>query len=102
MKTYYVYILKCSDQSLYTGITNNLDRRISEHEIGFSKKAYTYNRRPVILLAAYDFKEVSDAISFEKQVKGWSRAKKYAFINENFDEMNRLSKGKVIYPTPFD
>ncbi|SKC15074.1 GIY-YIG nuclease family protein [Dyadobacter psychrophilus] len=76
-----VYILKCSDESYYTGVTNCLERRLAEHTSGRKETSYTYSRRPVELVFSRKFKYVNDAIAFEKQVKGWSRKKKEAIIN---------------------
>ena len=50
MKKYYIYMVKCSDDSIYTGITNNLEKQISEHNLSINTKAYTFSRRPVILI----------------------------------------------------
>jgi len=50
MNQYFVYILLCSDSSYYTGVTNNLDRRLYEHEAGFDPKSYTFKRRPLKLV----------------------------------------------------
>ena len=91
MKQYFVYILKCSDQSYYTGVTNNLENRFSEHSNGLNKKAYTYNRRPLQLVYYNDFKDINQAITFEKQVKGWKRNKKEALITGDWVELVRLS-----------
>jgi len=78
MNQYFVYILLCSDSSYYTGVTNNLDRRLYEHEASFDPKSYTFKRRPLKLVFQKIFTEVTQAIAFEKQVKGWSRKKKEA------------------------
>jgi len=94
MKQYFVYILLCSDNSYYTGITNNLDRRLYEHENGTDPKSYTFKRRPVKLVFQEMFTEVIQAIAFEKQVKGWSRAKKEALIKGEWDLLPELSKRK--------
>lgn len=94
MKYYYVYILKCSDNSYYTGITNDVDRRLNEHVLGLHKNSYTFSRRPVMLLYQEYFTEVNEAIAFEKKVKGWSRAKKEALIKDDWDEIVRLSNLK--------
>ena len=80
MKTYYVYILKCSDNSYYVGVTNDLDRRFSEHQEGDDPNSYTYRRRPLSLVFHYSFIDINEAIDFEKQVKGWSRKKKEALM----------------------
>lgn len=94
MKTYNVYILRCSDKSYYTGITNDLDRRIIEHNNGIDKKSYTFNRRPVELVYKESFQNPNDAIVWEKRIKGWSRKKKEALINGDFEELKRLSNLK--------
>ena len=94
MKKYTVYIVECSDNSYYTGVTNNLKRRINEHNEGKDVKAYTYNRRPVILKYFTDFTNSIDAIRFEKQVKGWRRAKKEALINGEFEKLVKLARKK--------
>ena len=92
MKKYFVYILKCSDDSYYVGVTSNLFRRIEEHQIGKYKNSYTFKRRPVVLVFYTEFKEVALAIIKEKQIKKWSRAKKEALINNMFEELPNLSK----------
>ena len=93
MKDYFVYILKCSDDSYYTGVTNNLEKRISEHKSGVIK-GYTMSRLPVELVFSERFSDVNQAIRFEKQVKGWNRRKKEALINKDFDLLIRLSNKK--------
>jgi putative endonuclease len=94
MKQYFVYILLCSDNSYYTGITNNLDRRLYEHANGIDPKSYTFKRRPIKLVFQEMFTEVMQAIAFEKQVKGWNRAKKEALIKGEWDLLPGLSKRK--------
>lgn len=76
MYIYHVYIIKCADDSFYTGITSNLDKRLIEHEKGYYKTCYTFRRRPIKLRFQQEFNDVLQAIRFEKQIKGWSRAKK--------------------------
>jgi len=93
MRDYFVYILKCSDDSYYTGVTNNLEKRISEHKSGVIK-GYTMNRLPVELVFSERFSDVNQAIRFEKQVKGWNRRKKEALINKDFDLLIKLSNKK--------
>ncbi len=97
MKTYFVYILKCSDDSFYTGITNNLDRRIYEHNIGIDIVAFTFKRRPVELVWFEMFTEPTQAIMIEKKIKGWSRRKKQALIDENWDKLIEYSKNYTQY-----
>ena len=90
----YVYIIECSDGSFYTGVTNNLDRRIAEHNEGENSKAYTYSRRPVKLVYHKDHTDPHYAIDREKQIKGWSRKKKMAMIEGRWDELPELSRSK--------
>ena len=92
MKKYYVYILKCSDNSYYTGITNDIERRLNEYNFGLSKESYTYNKRPLELVLCTDFNDVNQAILFEKQVKGWSRKKKDAIINDRWEDLKKFSE----------
>jgi putative endonuclease len=91
MKMMYVYILECSDRSFYTGVTNDIDRRVDEHQSGENKEAYTYSRRPVKLVYSEFFIDPTDAINFEKQIKGWTRKKKIALIKGDFKALVRLS-----------
>jgi len=95
MNQYFVYILLCSDDSYYTGITNDLERRMYEHENGTDPGSYTCKRRPVKLVFYERFLDPVQAIAFEKQVKGWSRAKKKAIIDGNWDLLPELSKNNM-------
>jgi putative endonuclease len=90
MKYYYVYILKCSDDSYYTGVTNDIDRRFYEHQSGLNPNAYTHNRRPVELVFCEEYGDINQAIAFEKQVKGWTRKKKEAIIAGNWGKLKEL------------
>jgi putative endonuclease len=95
MKQYFVYILLCSDNSYYTGITNDLDRRLYDHKNGIDPKAYTFKRRPVKMVFQEMFSDVNQAIAFEKQVKGWRRAKKEAIIRGDWELLPGLSKNNM-------
>ena len=88
---YYVYIVQCSDGFYYTGITSKLEKRIDEHNTGKDKTCFTYRRRPVTLKYFERFKDVNQAIAREKQLKGWSRAKKEALFMEEYDILKKLS-----------
>ena len=90
----FVYIVECSDGSFYTGVTNNLDRRIEEHNEGLNYKSYTYNRRPVKLVYYESHSDPYYAIAREKQIKGWSRKKKIAMIDDAWEKLPELSKRK--------
>ena len=92
MKLMYVYIVRCSDNSYYTGVTNDPDWRVQEHNEGRDIKAYTYKRRPVELVFHEMFQDPDQAIEFEKQLKGWSRKKKEALIRGDWDALPALSE----------
>ena len=94
MKTYYVYILKCSDNTYYTGFTSNLKNRFFEHQQGKHIKSYTYKRRPLELVFYAEFSEAGFAIEKEKQIKKWSKAKKEALINDEYEKLPNLAKKK--------
>ena len=98
MKTYYVYILLCSDQSYYTGVTNDLETRFLYHQNGYNPNAYTYNRRPVEIVFYTEFNDINQAIAFEKQIKGWSRKKKEAMMQGNWAEVSRLAQSRTPQP----
>lgn len=76
-----VYILRCSDDSLYTGITNNINRRIEQHNQGTAAK-YTANRRPVDLLYTEPKPDRSTASKREHQIKQLNRKQKLALISQ--------------------
>ncbi len=78
MKLSFVYILKCSDCTYYTGVTSNLDKRLMEHKLGVHPNSYTFSRRPIQLVFYCEFTDIKRAIEKEKQIKKWSQAKKKA------------------------
>ena len=91
MRDYYVYIMTNRSRTLYTGVTNNLERRVFEHKNhlieGFTKKY------KITKLVYYETTtDVKSAISREKQIKGWLRAKKIALIEEANQEWRDLSE----------
>jgi putative endonuclease len=90
---YWVYILKCSDGSYYTGSTSNLDLRVQQHMLG-TVASYTKSRLPVELVYAESCDSPRQAKAWEKQIKGWSRAKKEALIRGDFNALVELSKSK--------
>lgn len=75
-KTYYVYILRCADESYYTGVTNDVERRLYEHHNGLIPGCFTHRRRPAVCVYVEDTNDVIAAIEREKQIKGWTRKKK--------------------------
>lgn len=93
-KYLYVYILKCNDNTYYTGITNNPEKRIKEHNEGFNNNSYTFFRRPVILMYCELFIDYSLAIRWENKIKKWSRLKKEGLINNDWQKLKYYSKSK--------
>jgi putative endonuclease len=77
--------------SFYTGSTNNLELRVAQHNIGEGAN-YTKKRRPVQLVYYEEFQRIDDAFYREKQIQGWSRAKKLALINDRLEDLPLLSK----------
>ena len=76
---FWVYMLRCSDASFYTGHTDNLDLRIAKHQTG-ETGGYTASRLPVELVFAQECATREEALAAERQLKGWSRAKKEAML----------------------
>jgi putative endonuclease len=76
---YYVYILKCNDESFYTGITWNLPKRIKEHNLGVGAE-FTKSRLPVKLAYYQKLDSKKEAAKREKEIKGWCRRKKEKLI----------------------
>jgi putative endonuclease len=89
----FMYLLQCSDNSYYVGSTTNLDRRISEHNLGIGAQ-YTAKRTPVVLMYFEEFEHIDQAFYREKQVQGWSRKKREALINGQHHLLSSLSKSK--------
>ena len=90
----YVYILKCRDTSYYTGVTNNPERRLFEHNSGMNKNSYTSTRLPVEMIYCERFNDFILAIRWEKKIKSWSRKKKEALIKGNWDALRIASECK--------
>jgi len=90
----HVYILKCSDGSYYVGSTWDLERRLAEHNAG-TGAAYTRRRRPVTLMWAQEHDRVETAFALEKQIQGWSRAKREALIEGRLGDLPGLSRSRT-------
>lgn len=93
MKPFWVYILHCNDGYYYTGHTDNLEVRISQHQTGESD-GYTSTRRPVSLLWSQECATREEALAAELQIKGWSRKKKEAMMRGDWAEVSRLACSK--------
>lgn len=87
----YVYILECSDGSYYTGSTIELEKRINQHQDGRDAN-HTKKRLPVKLVYVEEYLSIASAFEREKQIQGWSRAKKEALIDGKFDALPNLSE----------
>ena len=88
----YLYILRCADGSYYVGTTRgSLEKRVAEHNAG-TFDGYTALRRPVTLVFHQYFERIEDAISAERQVKGWRREKKEALIQGDFAALPALAR----------
>jgi predicted GIY-YIG superfamily endonuclease len=92
--TAFVYILRCNDGSYYVGSTRDLENRVDKHNAGFYG-GYTARRRPVELVHSQEFGRIEDAIAAERQIKGWSRAKKEALMHGDFVALKALSKRRA-------
>jgi predicted GIY-YIG superfamily endonuclease len=89
--SFWVYILRCADNSYYTGQTDNLEKRIAEHQAG-EVEGYTSTRLPVVLLFSQEFPSREEALAAERQIKGWSRRKKEVFMRGDWAEVSRLAR----------
>ena len=78
---FYVYIVKCADDSLYVGCTNNLSKRLVEHNQSKRGAHYTKIRRPVVLQYSEEFKTLKDARKREAEIKSWTRVQKLTLKN---------------------
>ena len=91
--SFWVYILRCSDGSYYTGHTDDLAQRVGKHQLG-EVPGYTNQRRPVELVFSQPCATREEALSAELQIKGWNRAKKEALCRGEWGRLKRLSRGK--------
>jgi putative endonuclease len=90
VKRAWVYIQECSDHSYYVGSTTDLAQRIDQHQQG-TLSGYTARRRPVVLKWYGETNDIRYAIAAERQIKGWSRAKKEALIRGDWKALHELS-----------
>ena len=91
--SFWVYILRCADGSYYTGHTDDLAKRLAEHQVGHVA-GYTATRLPVTLLFSEEFPSREEALASERRIKGWSRKKKEAMMRGDWVEVSRLAKGR--------
>lgn len=93
MNSFYVYILRCNDGSYYIGRTDNIEKRIAEHNSG-SILGYTQKRLPVELVFMQELTTRDEAFNAEQQVKKWNRKKKEALMQTDWNALKLLSKKK--------
>lgn len=89
----YAYILKCCDGSYYVGSTSNLELRLAEHQAG-TGGTYTQSRRPAELVWFAEFSTRHEAFVCERQIKGWSRAKKEALMRDDWQGLHEIVKNE--------
>jgi len=99
----YMYILQCHDGRFYTGSTKDLNERLIKHKSGNGAK-FTKSNLPIKLIYYEKFDRIDEAFKREKQIQGWSKAKKIALIKNDFDLLRKLSAGhnKVNEPVEFN
>ncbi|MDF0489375.1 GIY-YIG nuclease family protein [Sphingomonas sp. H39-1-10] len=90
---FWAYLLRCADGSFYAGHTDALEARIGVHEAGRGSD-YTARRRPVTLVWSQDFPSRIEALEAERQIKGWSRAKKEALIAGDWTRVSQLAASR--------
>jgi predicted GIY-YIG superfamily endonuclease len=96
--SFWVYILKCADASYYTRHTDDLEARVGAHESG-EMPGYTQSRRPVKLAFAQEFPTRKEALESERQIKGWSRAKKEAMMRGDWAKVSALFRTATVRPS---
>ena len=95
----WMYVLRCSNGSYYTGSTNNLDLRLAQHQSGEGAN-HTKKHGPVELVFFEEYKRIDHAFYREKQIQKWTRAKKEALISGRLEELVRLSKSGLRQAQP--
>ena len=98
--SFWAYILRCADGSYYVRHTDDLETRFGAHQSGLIK-GYTQKRRPVALVWSQEFGDRDEAFAAERQIKGWSRAKKEALIRGDWDGLQVMSR-KLFLRSSFD
>jgi putative endonuclease len=94
LMSFWVYLLRCADGSYYVGHTDDLEKRIAEHQRG-DMAGYTATWRPVQLVHAESFTTREEALGAERQLKGWSRKKKEAWARGDWAEVSRLGERRT-------
>jgi len=95
---FWVYLLRCADGSYYAGHTENLEARLWHHQQGICCE-WTWRRRPVELVWCDSTPSRYEALAFERRIKGWTRAKKEALIQRDWQRINWLSRSPSERPS---
>jgi predicted GIY-YIG superfamily endonuclease len=90
---FWSYMLHVNGGKFYVGHTDNLERRIAQHEMGFLP-GFTRDHLPVKLVWSQEFTTRHEAMEAERRLKGWSRAKKLALIRGDWDRISLLAKSR--------
>ena|SRR5215204_5154919 len=93
--TFWAYMLHCRGGSFYTGHTDDLEARLAAHETG-QVRGFTWDRLPIKLVWTEQFPSRGEALASERQIKGWSRAKKMALIRGDWSKLSELAKAKTV------
>ncbi|HET7708067.1 MAG TPA: GIY-YIG nuclease family protein [Sphingomicrobium sp.] len=91
--SFWAYMLRCNGGRFYVGRTDDLEKRVWQHETG-AIPGFTRNFLPVTLVWQQEFSTREEAKAAEKRIKGWSRAKKLALIRGDWAEISKLAKSK--------
>ena len=91
---FFVYMLMCSDGTIYTGHTDNLETRLWQHTTGYFPHCYTFKRRPLSLLWSKAVGTRIEALEAERQIKGWTNAKKRALAQGDRDLVSLLARSR--------
>ena len=89
---FWVYMLKCADQSYYTGHIDNLENSLNQHHSRAYPSCFTATRLPVQLVFSQEFATRVEALASEIQIKGWSRKKKESLIRSDWEALSNYSK----------
>ncbi len=95
---FWVYILRCSDGGYCTSHTDNLERRMSQYKAG-ECSGYTATRQPLEFVWSQECATREEALSAERQIKGWSRKQKEAMMRSDWTEVSRLDQSKSFRPS---
>ena len=97
--SFWVYILRCADNSYYTGHTDNLEERMAKHQTG-ETQGYTSTRLPLTLVFSEQFPTREEALVCERQIKGWGQKKKEALMRGDWNEVSRLARRGISFEHP--